>query len=259
MMKGSGRWTCTEINNEDLIEFLYRTTKTVETGDSDFARLKEETDRRSVGLVKSIALKLSHSGEPLDDLNQAGCIGLLNAVSNSDPARNIRFSTYASYLIEGEMGHYIRDEHSTIRIPEWIQAIARRIIAEEEAFFQDEGRAYVERVGEASGLDGRATHRNPPRTGFDDLHLNRPRAACQRSELAAARRAGSPAAGRPAVGCTDEDSRRHRATHGDPATGYRRAFLQTDEPSGNRKELGISQRRTSHMKDGIRWTVEDSD
>ena len=78
--------------------------------------LQEEIVRRNVGLVKSLALRFVNSGEPLDDLIQAGYIGLLNAVANFDLARETRFSTYATYLILGEIRHYIRDRHSTIRI-----------------------------------------------------------------------------------------------------------------------------------------------
>jgi len=61
-------------------------------------------------------------------------------VANFDLAKNARFSTYASHLIQGEIRHYIRDKHSTIRIPQWVQAMNRRINQAEEAFFQEEGR-----------------------------------------------------------------------------------------------------------------------
>ena len=96
------------------------------------SELRAEVVNRNVGLVKSIALKLLSSGEPLDDLIQAGYIGLLNAVSNFDLDRSNRFSTYASYLIQGEIRHYIRDKHATIRIPQWVQTMNRRIKEAEE-------------------------------------------------------------------------------------------------------------------------------
>ena len=102
--------------------------------------LREEIVRRNVGLVKSIAVKFLNSGEPLDDLIQAGYIGLLNAVANFDLARKTRFSTYASYLIQGEIRHFIRDKHSTIRIPQWAQTMNRQTKVAEEAFFQTHGR-----------------------------------------------------------------------------------------------------------------------
>jgi len=125
------------LTNEELIDLLRRTRDEAET---DPVGLREEIVRRNVGLVKSVAVKFLGSGEPLDDLIQAGYIGLLNAVANFDLARNTRFSTYASYLIQGEVRHYIRDRHSTIRIPQWVQTMNRRVKEAEEAFFQEEGR-----------------------------------------------------------------------------------------------------------------------
>ncbi len=108
--------------------------------ETDLSALREEIVKRNVGLVKSIALRFRGAGEPLDDLIQAGYIGLLNAVSNYDLARNTKFSTYATYLIQGEIRHYIRDKHSTIRIPQWVQTANRRIKQAEEAFFKEQGR-----------------------------------------------------------------------------------------------------------------------
>ncbi len=125
--------------NEELIEQLRRSHGGEDPG-SNPAQLREEIVQRNVGLVKSIALKFLGSGEPLDDLIQAGYIGLLNAVANFDLARNTRFSTYASYLIQGEIRHYIRDKHATIRIPQWVQTMNRRVKEAEEAVFQREGR-----------------------------------------------------------------------------------------------------------------------
>jgi RNA polymerase sigma-B factor len=123
--------------NEELIHLLQRTNTDL---NEDVAALKEEIVRRNIGLVKSIAVKFINSGELLDDLIQAGYIGLLNAVTNFDLARSTRFSTYATYLIQGEIRHYIRDKHSTVRVPQWVQAMNRKIKEVEETLFQKEGR-----------------------------------------------------------------------------------------------------------------------
>jgi len=126
-------------SNESLLDLLRRASAGEDVGRTPQA-LREKIVERNVGLVKSIALKFLSSGEPLDDLIQAGYIGLLNAVSNFDLARNNRFSTYASYLIQGEIRHYIRDKHATIRIPQWVQTMNRRLKEAEEALFQKTGR-----------------------------------------------------------------------------------------------------------------------
>ena len=128
-----------DLNNEQLLNLL-RVASTGQSEEYSPSELRAEIVNRNVGLVKSIALKLLSSGEPLDDLIQAGYIGLLNAVSNFDLDRSNRFSTYASYLIQGEIRHYIRDKHATIRIPQWVQTMNRRIKEAEEDIFQQQGR-----------------------------------------------------------------------------------------------------------------------
>ena len=131
--------TLAHLGNEELIRHL-RNAATKQKSGFDPNELREEIVKRNVGLVKSIALKFVHSGEPLDDLIQAGYIGLLNAVTNFDLAKDTRFSTYATYLIRGEIRHFIRDKHSTIRIPQWVQTMNRRIKQVEEEVFQTSGR-----------------------------------------------------------------------------------------------------------------------
>lgn len=118
-------------------ELLYDLKKT--TDPAAISTLREEVVSRHIGLVKSIAAEFRSAGEPLDDLIQTGYIGLLSAAANFDPARGTKFTTYATYLIKGEIRHYIRDKYSTIRIPQWIQTLSNKMKQEEERFFQEKG------------------------------------------------------------------------------------------------------------------------
>ena len=45
-------------------------------------------------LVLSVIQRFDKRGECPDDLFQVGCIGLMKAISNFDPTKNVRFSTY---------------------------------------------------------------------------------------------------------------------------------------------------------------------
>ena len=45
-------------------------------------------------LVLSVIQRFDKRGESPDDLFQVGCIGLIKAISNFDPTKNVRFSTY---------------------------------------------------------------------------------------------------------------------------------------------------------------------
>ena len=91
---------------------------------------KEVTDEQILKfkpLVKNIAYQFKNSGEPLEDLEQLGYIGLINALYLYDQQRKVKFETYASWFIYGEIRHYIRDKHQPIRIPHWITELNKRI------------------------------------------------------------------------------------------------------------------------------------
>ena len=78
-------------------------------------------------LVKSIAYKFINSGEPLEDLEQLGYIGLINALNLYNQNKGVKFETYATWLITGEIRHYIRDKHQTIKIPRWMLKLNEKI------------------------------------------------------------------------------------------------------------------------------------
>jgi len=91
---------------------------------------KEITDNEILKykpLVKVIANKFINSGEPLEDLEQLGYIGLINAINLYNQQREVKFETYASWFISGEIRHYIRDKHQAIRIPHWITELNKKI------------------------------------------------------------------------------------------------------------------------------------
>ena len=63
----------------------------------------------------SVIQSFQNRGENPDDLFQVGCIGLIKAISNFDPTKNVRFSTYGVPMIVGEIRRYLRD-NSAIRV-----------------------------------------------------------------------------------------------------------------------------------------------
>ena len=103
-------------------------------------------------LVRRIASEFVFSGVPADDLVQVGYIGLLNAIAAFDPGRGAKFATYASYLIRGEIRHYLRDQRDTIRKPRWLQKLNTRI--------EDTVGKYVSESGRFPGLEELAEELN---------------------------------------------------------------------------------------------------
>ena len=54
-------------------------------------------------LVLSVIQRFDKRGECPDDLFQVGCIGLMKAIANFDPDKQLRFSTYGVPMIAGEV------------------------------------------------------------------------------------------------------------------------------------------------------------
>jgi len=86
-------------------------------------RWKEENDQQALHritvahmrLVISMASKFRHYGLPLGDLIQEGHVGLLEAAARFEPAREVRFSTYATWWIRASMQDYILRNWSIVR------------------------------------------------------------------------------------------------------------------------------------------------
>ena len=78
-------------------------------------KAREELVNGNLRLVLSVIQRFTQRGENLDDLFQVGCIGLIKSIDNFDMSQNVRFSTYAVPMINGEIRRYLRDNNS-IRI-----------------------------------------------------------------------------------------------------------------------------------------------
>lgn len=88
---------------------------------------REEFIQGNLRLVLSIIQRFNRRGEPVDDLFQVGCIGLIKAIDNFDLSHNVRFSTYAVPMIIGEIRRYLRDNNS-IRVSRSLRDIAYKAL-----------------------------------------------------------------------------------------------------------------------------------
>ncbi len=105
-----------------------------------YTPLVERTARKFKGL------------EPLEDLVQVGYMGLLNALTKFDPDAGVRFNTYATYLVTGEIKHHLRDRAQTIRQPAWLQELRSKCVKAEAGLRVELGREashreIAERIG----------------------------------------------------------------------------------------------------------------
>ncbi len=90
-------------------------------------------------LVLSVIQRFDKRGESPDDLFQVGCIGLMKAISNFDPDKQVKFSTYGVPMIAGEVRRYLRD-NSAIRVSRSVRDVAYRVLQCKEAMTLQLGR-----------------------------------------------------------------------------------------------------------------------
>lgn len=74
-------------------------------------------------LVHAVARRYAGHGVELDDLVQAGSLGLVKASDRFDPGRGVAFAAFAAPVIEGEIRHHLRDRAGTVRLPRRLQQL----------------------------------------------------------------------------------------------------------------------------------------
>ena len=107
-----------------------------QAGDED---AREKLIEGNLRLVLSVIQRFDKRGENPDDLFQVGCIGLIKAISNFAPDKQVRFSTYGVPMIAGEVRRYLRD-NSVIRVSRSIRDVAYRVLQCKEALTTRLGR-----------------------------------------------------------------------------------------------------------------------
>ena len=120
---------------------------------------RQELIEGNLRLVLSVIQRFEKRGENPDDLFQVGCIGLMKAISNFDPTKGVRFSTYGVPMIAGEVRRYLRD-NAPIRVSRSIRDVAYRVLQCKEQMQTDLGREpSLEEVAKALDLDEREVSR----------------------------------------------------------------------------------------------------
>ena len=132
------------LSHEEMINLFKR----YQSGDKE---AKEELVNGNLKLVLSI-LKKYNSRDNLDDLFQIGVVGLIKAVDNFDLSHEVRFSTYAVLMIDGEIKRYIRDNNS-LRISRSIKDLSYKILTFKEEFMKENNReATTDEIAEGLGV-----------------------------------------------------------------------------------------------------------
>ena len=102
-------------------------------------KAREKLIEGNLRLVLSVIQRFGGRGENPDDLFQVGCIGLMKAINNFDPTKQVKFSTYGVPMIAGEVRRYLRD-NAAIRVSRSIRDVAYRVLQCKEAMIPQLGR-----------------------------------------------------------------------------------------------------------------------
>lgn len=79
--------------------------------------IRDEIVSSYIYIAEILSRKFINYGVEYDDIYQVACMGILYAVERFDPDRGVKFATYATPTIMGEIRRYFRDKGSFIRIP----------------------------------------------------------------------------------------------------------------------------------------------
>ena len=96
---------------------------------------KEKLVRGNLKLVLRLLQKYQNKCDNLDDLFQIGTVGLIKAIDNFDLSYGVKFSTYAVFMIDGEIKRYMRDNNQ-IRVSRTIKELSYKIINYREEYLK---------------------------------------------------------------------------------------------------------------------------
>ena len=119
------------------------------------AGARERMVEGNLRLVLSVVQRFAQRGENLDDLFQVGCIGLIKAIDNFDPAQPVRFSTYGVPMIIGEIRRFLRDNNA-LRVSRSLRDTAYRAMQARETLEKQLGREpTMDEIAREAGLSRR--------------------------------------------------------------------------------------------------------
>ena len=99
----------------------------------------DEIVRRNQNLLHHILKRFAYAKDPYEDLLQVANLGLIKAAQRFDAQRGVRFSTYATAIVDGELRHHLRDS-LLMKQPRWVKKIYQEIQAKSTELMHKLGR-----------------------------------------------------------------------------------------------------------------------
>ena len=105
------------------------------------ARARDQLAEEMLPLARALAGRYANRGEPLDDLVQVACIGIMKAIDGFDLTREVRFSSYATPTVLGEIKRHFRDKTWAMRVPRGLQELQLRVAKARDKLTHELGRS----------------------------------------------------------------------------------------------------------------------
>lgn len=141
-------------DRRDIEDALFARLADPRTATDQRARTRDELVEMHLPLVRHIARRYADRGEPLDDVVQAGTVGLINAVDRFEPDRGVAFSTYAVPTIVGAIRRHFRDATWSVKVPRRLQELRGRIDSAHDQLAQELMRSpTIGEIAERAELD----------------------------------------------------------------------------------------------------------
>jgi RNA polymerase sigma-B factor len=105
------------------------------------AGARDQLAEEMLPLARALAGRYVGRGEPLDDLVQVACIGIMKAIDGFDLSRDVRFSSYATPTVLGEIKRHFRDRTWALHVPRGTQELQLKVAKARDDLTNELGRS----------------------------------------------------------------------------------------------------------------------
>lgn len=95
----------------------------LEQGTREYSYVRGTLVELNLALVRFAAARYRGRGEPMEDIVQAGTVGLIKAIDGFDLSAGVEFPTFALPTIRGELKRFFRDTGWMVHVPRRLQEL----------------------------------------------------------------------------------------------------------------------------------------
>src|ERR687886_2279587 len=104
-------------------------------------RARDGAAEERLPVARALAGPYAGRGEPMDDLVQVACVGIMKAIDGFDLSREVRFSSYATPTVLGEIKRHFRDRTWALHVPRGTQELQLKVAKARDELTNELGRS----------------------------------------------------------------------------------------------------------------------